>query len=120
MLRWMCGKTRYDKIINDNIRETVEVGTTVEKIVENILRWFGHVKRISVDYKIIREIIKKDFEIINLNKSVFLDKTLWRKLIHVANPTLCIIALSLFPLLGFLLVIMCFSTFIFIFFIDAF
>jgi hypothetical protein len=41
----MCGKTRHDKIRNDNIRERVGVVPIVEKMVETQLRWFGHVER---------------------------------------------------------------------------
>jgi len=37
--------------------------------------------------KTIREVIKKDLEINGLNRSMVLDRTLWRKLIHVADPT---------------------------------
>ncbi|KHN23476.1 hypothetical protein glysoja_042611, partial [Glycine soja] len=37
--------------------------------------------------KTIREVIKKDLEINGLDRSMVLDRTLWRKLIHVANPT---------------------------------
>jgi len=49
MLRWMSGKTRHDKIGNDTIRERVGVAPIVEKLVENRLRWFGHVERRPVD-----------------------------------------------------------------------
>ena len=34
MLRWMCGKTRQDKIRNEAIRERVGVAPIVEKMVE--------------------------------------------------------------------------------------
>ncbi|KAH1225684.1 hypothetical protein GmHk_11G032522 [Glycine max] len=49
MLWWMCGKTRQDKIRNGDIRERVGVAPIVEKMVENRLRWFGHVERRPVD-----------------------------------------------------------------------
>ena len=37
--------------------------------------------------KTIREVIKKDLEINGLDRNIVLDRTLWRKLIHVADPT---------------------------------
>ena len=42
MLRWMCGHTRKDQR-NDDIRDRVGVATTEEKLVQNRLRWFGHI-----------------------------------------------------------------------------
>ncbi|KAL5157078.1 Outer envelope protein 64, mitochondrial [Glycine soja] len=92
MLRWMCGKTRQDKIRNETIRERVGVAPIVEKVVENRLRWFGHVERRPVDSvvrrvdqmerrqtirgrgrpkKTIREVIKKDLEINGLDRRWF-------------------------------------------------
>jgi len=54
MLHWMYGKTRWDKIRNDNIIEIVRVTTIVQNIVENMLRWFVHVERKRVDYVVRR------------------------------------------------------------------
>ncbi|RZB91510.1 Carbon catabolite repressor protein 4-like 2 isoform B [Glycine soja] len=91
MLRWMCGKTRQDKIRNEAIRERDGVAPIVEKMVENRLRWFGHVERRPVDSvvrrvdqmerrqtirgrgkpkKTIRKVIKKDLEINGLDRSM--------------------------------------------------
>lgn len=88
--------------------ESVGVTPIIEKMVKNRFQWFGHVERRPVDCavrrvdqmemsqivrgkgrprKIIREVIKKDIEINNLDKSMTLDRLLWRKSIHVADPT---------------------------------
>jgi len=105
MLRWMSDKTRHDKIRNDIIRERVGVAPIVEKLVENTLRWFGHVERRPVDAVVRRvnqmeesrvkrgrgrpkkTIIRKDLEVNELNPNMVFDRTLWRHLIHVADPT---------------------------------
>jgi len=86
----------------------VGVAPIVEKLVENMLRWFGHVERRPVDAvvrrvdqieenhvkrgrgrpkKIIRETIRKDLEVNELDSNLVYDRTLWRNLIHVADPT---------------------------------
>ena len=99
MLHWMCDKIRQDKIRNDNFRESVKVASIVKNMVENSIRWFGHVERRPVDFvvrrvdqmersqraigkgrlrKTIREVVKKDLEINNLDKTMVLDRILWR------------------------------------------
>jgi len=104
----MSGKTRNDMIRNDTIRERVGVATIVEKLVENILRWFGHVDRRPVDAvvrrvyqteeshvkrsrerpkKTIRETIRKDLEVNELDSNLVYDRTLRRNLIPVTDPT---------------------------------
>ncbi|VFQ87431.1 unnamed protein product [Cuscuta campestris] len=45
MLRWMCGKTRLDRISNEVIRRQVGMVPVEDKLREARLRWFGHVRR---------------------------------------------------------------------------
>lgn len=52
----MCGKTKHDKIINDNIRKSVGVTPIVKKMVENKLLWFRNVERRYVDDYVIRRV----------------------------------------------------------------
>jgi len=79
----------------------------VEKLVENRLKWFwacreknrrcrrkksSQMKESLVKRgrgkprKTIRETIKNDLEVNELNPYLVYDRTLWRNLIHVANP----------------------------------
>lgn len=54
MLCWICDKTIYDKIRNENIRENVEVTPIVEKMVKNRFKWFVHLERRPLDFMISR------------------------------------------------------------------
>jgi len=106
MLPWMCGKTKRDRILNGNIRERVGVAPIVEKMVDTRLRWIRHVERTPVDFvvrrvdqiedsqitrgrprKTIRETIKKDLEINELDQNMVYDRTLWCNVIPLADPT---------------------------------
>ena len=49
MIRWMCGYTRTDRIRNEVIRDLVKVAPIEDKMREIKFRWFGHVKRRSMD-----------------------------------------------------------------------
>ena len=50
MLRWMCGVMKLDKIINERIRGTTEVGEITKKVQERRLQWCGHVMRRKEHY----------------------------------------------------------------------
>ena len=45
----MCDNTMMDRIKNNEFREKLSVVPLSVKMCENKLRWFGHVKRKTVD-----------------------------------------------------------------------
>ena len=45
MFHWMCNNTRRDKASNDDICIKIGVASIEEKMRENRLQWFGHVRR---------------------------------------------------------------------------
>jgi len=80
------------------ILERVGVAPIVEKMVENRVRWFGHVERRPIDYVVRRvdhmedsriprgrgrprKTIRKDLIINELDRNMVYDRTLWRYLI---------------------------------------
>ena len=61
MLRWMCGKTRMDEVRNEDIRNLVGVAPIEDKMKENCLRWFDHIRRRPMDAPV-RRVEKIDIE----------------------------------------------------------
>ena len=49
ILRWMCDNTRRDKVRNEDIHTKIGVPSIEEKMRENRLRWFDHVRRRPTD-----------------------------------------------------------------------
>ena len=49
MLCWMCCNTRRDKVRNEDIRIKISVASIEEKMRENRLRWFGHMRHRPTD-----------------------------------------------------------------------
>ncbi|VFR02670.1 unnamed protein product [Cuscuta campestris] len=104
MLRWMCGKTRLDKISNEVIRCQVGMAPVEDKLREARLRWFGHVRRRDADAPVRRceritvigrsrgrlrknwkEVIRQDLGLLNLTEDMALDRNLWKTRIRLAG-----------------------------------
>ena len=61
MLRWMCDKTNMDKVRNENIRMLIGIAPIENKMKENRLRWFGHIRCKLMD-ALVRKVKKIDIE----------------------------------------------------------
>ena len=49
MIRWMYAHTRLDRVKNEVITDKVKVVHINDKMRENRLRWFSHIRRGSMD-----------------------------------------------------------------------
>jgi hypothetical protein len=59
MLHWICGHKR-DQVWNDDICDRLGVATIEEKLVQNQLRWFGHVQRRPPEKPLHNGILRRD------------------------------------------------------------
>ncbi|XP_065881565.1 uncharacterized protein [Euphorbia lathyris] len=108
MLRWMCGHTRKDRVSNEIIRTKVGVTSIENKMRENRLRWFGHVRRRALDAPVRRteewqrdvvvrgrgrpkqtwrRVIESDMSLLGIEENMVVDRTEWRERICVADTT---------------------------------
>ncbi|XP_070043285.1 uncharacterized protein [Nicotiana tomentosiformis] len=106
MLRWMCGRTKLDKIRNEDIRVKVGMAPMEDKMREARLRWFGHVRRRRLDAPVRRcerlaltgmrrgrgrpkkywgEVIRQDMMRTEISEGMALDRKLWRSSISAVD-----------------------------------
>ncbi|KAL6560073.1 hypothetical protein OROHE_006311 [Orobanche hederae] len=108
MLRWMCGHTKKDRLRNEVIRKKVRVASIEEKMMENRLRWFGHVRRRPVDAPVRRleswwtsnivkgrgrpkktciKLIENDMRFLGIGESMAMERQIWRERIRVVDES---------------------------------
>ena len=106
MIRWMCDYMRMDRIINRVIRDLVKVAPIGDKMREIRLKWFGHVKKSSVDApvrscerinipegkrdrgrlkKSLDEVIREDLKVVGLTEDLAQNRKLWQDRIKILD-----------------------------------
>ncbi|KAL6553120.1 hypothetical protein OROGR_006962 [Orobanche gracilis] len=106
MLRWMCGHTKKDRLRNEVIREKVRVASIEDTMMENRLRWFGHVRRRPVDAPVRRleswgtinivkgrgrpkktwiKLIENDTRFLGIGESMAMERQIWKERIRVVD-----------------------------------
>ena len=106
MLRLSIGVTRMDKIRNEYIRGTAQVGRFGEKTRESRLRWYGHVLRKDDGYigrRMLRmelpgkrkrgrpkgrfmDVVKEDMAEVEVTEENTEDRSNWRWKIRCGDP----------------------------------
>ena len=106
MIRWSLGLTLKDKVKNEEIFKRMKVRNIGDKLVENRLRWYGHVQRRPDEYvgKVAQRVnpgskkavgnpgkrwqtnVKNDLQRLRIDGQDALDRLKWKKLICMADP----------------------------------
>ena len=106
MLRFSLGVTRMDKIRNEYIRGTAQVGKFGEKTREARLKWYGHLRRKDDGYigrRMLRmelpgkrkrgrpkrrfmDVVKEDMAEVEVTEEDTVDRRNWRKKIRCGDP----------------------------------
>ena len=103
----MSGKTRRERIRNENICEIVGIARNEDKLKENRLRCFSHTQQRPIEAthkkgdKIIVDVnhrgkgrpkltsdvvVKKDMNLLDLTNHIVIDRSKWKKGIRIADP----------------------------------
>ena len=106
MLRFSLGVTKMDKIRNEYIRGTAQVGKFGEKTREARLGWYGHLRRKDVGYigrRMLRmelpgkrkrgrpksrfmDVVKEDMAEVEVTEEDTVDRNNWRRKIRCGDP----------------------------------
>ena len=118
MLRWILGLTLEDRKRNDDIRRVIGVACITDKVREARLRWYGHIQRREEDDGVKRileadvhgqrsrgrqrkrwtDVVKYNMEDLWLTLEDTGNRAEWRRITHVADPSLYIFSYSAFEL----------------------
>ena len=106
MLRFSLGVTRMDKIRNEYIRGTAQVGKFGAKTREASLRWYGHLRRKydgCIGRRMLRmeltgkrkrgrpkrrfmDVVKEDMAEVEVTEEDTVDRNNWRRKIRCGDP----------------------------------
>uniref|UniRef100_A0A8C4NFF6 ribonuclease H n=1 Tax=Eptatretus burgeri TaxID=7764 RepID=A0A8C4NFF6_EPTBU len=106
MLRFSLGVTRMDRIRNEYIRGTAQVGRFGDKVREARLRWFGHVHRREAEYigrrmlkmeppgrrrrgrpkKRFMDTVRVDMRVVGVSMEDVEGRSKWRRFIRCGDP----------------------------------
>uniref|UniRef100_A0A8C4XDT7 C2H2-type domain-containing protein n=1 Tax=Erpetoichthys calabaricus TaxID=27687 RepID=A0A8C4XDT7_ERPCA len=108
MLRFALGVTRMDRIRNEDIRGSAQVGRLGDKVREARLRWFGHVQRRDEGYIVRRmlrieligkkrrgrtkirfmNVLREDMQVMGVIEQDAEDRKIWKMMICCENDNL--------------------------------